>query len=679
MFGTSSTIKLVTASSVALFALLAGCATQAGDETASNENQVHTGGTDPGTGAAPPPGAVTEADAELPAEWPNHGSASCSNHHNDEPTIYKFKYNADTYILRENKCFNFEANFIYLIFGQDKVLMLDTGSVPSGYTKPKFTAEFPIHDTVEGIIGEWLAAHPNADGSARTRDSIELLVTHTHSHGDHVSGDYQFKNTDGSPLPNTKVAGLRPSDVATFFGLQNWPNQGGSVDLGGRTLDVLPIPGHESAHIALYDAKTQILLTGDTLYPGHIFIQDWTAFRASTKRLSAWVHETDAAGKPLRPIKYVLGTHIEKKPTTGAASFYPYPSWIQDPERKLDLTAAHVDFEAQQAQSLGPNVPSREVFFDDFSIDPRSSRPPIARWPGVFTWSARSQLRDVEAARAAGARPLAAHLVADDRGGEGERERAADAVDLNVPGARDGVAAHGRRARRGGALAERALERAVAEVADLEAVHLRGGREAAARARHRVLEVALVVEGAAAVRLRVRVGARPRARERDEARRDRARLRERRRARRRARAVAAGPAGEDRAVLRLRRERDLRARGEAARARLAAARDAGRVRRDRARAVARRVDGQRLLRRRRGQLRRAGVVVVVVRAGGVVIVVVVRVVRAVRERAIAVIAVAADRRRRTADHRRHHRREQEDEKRAHAHHEATAVPARPSI
>jgi glyoxylase-like metal-dependent hydrolase (beta-lactamase superfamily II) len=373
MFGTSSTMKRLGASSVALFALLAGCATQSSDEGASAESQVHTGGTDPGTSSGSTTTPVTppeEQDAELPAQWPNHGSSSCVNHANAEPNIYKFKYNADTFILRENKCFNFEANFIYVFFGHDKVLIQDTGSVPQGYTKPKFTAEFPIADTIEGIITEWLAAHPNADGSARTRDSIELLVTHTHSHGDHVSGDYQFKNPDGSAKPGTRVAGLRPSDVATFFGLQNWPNQGGSIDLGGRVIDVLPIPGHESAHVALYDHKTGFLQTGDTLYPGHIFIQDWTAFRASTARLASWVKETDSSGKLLRPISHVMGTHIEKRPTTGAASFYPYPSWIQEPERKLELTAAHVDFEAQQAASLGPNVPNHEVFFDDFSIDP---------------------------------------------------------------------------------------------------------------------------------------------------------------------------------------------------------------------------------------------------------------------------------------------------------------------
>jgi glyoxylase-like metal-dependent hydrolase (beta-lactamase superfamily II) len=354
------------ASSIALCALLAACSQGSDDSSAAQAGADTTNAGSSGTSG----GATTEEDAPLPAEWPNHGSAACQNHTNADPTIYKFQLNSDTVILRENKCFNFEANFIYLLFGHDKVLMMDTGSVPQGFTKSMFTAGFPIHDFVEGVITDWLHAHPNPDGSIRTRDTMQLIVSHTHSHGDHVSGDYQFKDASGHALPNTQVVGLRPTDVATFFGLQNWPNQSNAYDLGGRIVEILPIPGHESSHIAYYDHRTQNLFTGDTLYPGHIFIENWAQFRASTTRLANWITEKDASGNLLRPVKQALGCHIEKMPTTGEASFYPYPSWIQDPERKLELSTDHVAFEAQQAQTLGPNVPSDEQFFDDFSIDP---------------------------------------------------------------------------------------------------------------------------------------------------------------------------------------------------------------------------------------------------------------------------------------------------------------------
>lgn len=369
MLGTSSILKRAGLSTVAICALLVGC-TAASEDASTNVDHVTPGTTPTTPPTTEPPVVAAPTDAPLPEQWPNRGSTDCANHANSEPNIYKFKLNPDTYILRENKCFNYEGNFIYLLFGQNKVLMQDTGSIPQGFSKAQFTQFFPIRNFVEGIIGEWLAAHPNPDGTARTRDSIELLVTHTHSHGDHVSGDYQFKNADGTPLPGTKVAGLRPADVATFFGLTDWPNKAGVVDLGGRKIEVMPIPGHESAHVALYDQGSELLLTGDTLYPGHIFIQDWGTFRNSTKRLAGWIKETDALGKPVRPIKHVFGTHIEKKPGVGQASFWRYGTPYHPTERKLELTAAHVEFEAQQAQAIGPTPPASEVFFDDFAIDP---------------------------------------------------------------------------------------------------------------------------------------------------------------------------------------------------------------------------------------------------------------------------------------------------------------------
>jgi glyoxylase-like metal-dependent hydrolase (beta-lactamase superfamily II) len=183
-----------------------------------------------------------------------------------------------------------------------------------------------------------------------------------------VSGDFLFKDASGNPLAHTQVAGLQAQEVANFFGLQDWPNNPTTLDLGGRQLDVLPIPGHEQAHIAVYDHQTQILLSGDTLYPGHLFVADWTTYRQSIARLDAWIHESDATGTAVRPITYVLGNHIEKAPAPG--QFYPYPSFIQDPERKLELQDSDVTKLSQEAQSLGPVSPDHEILLDEFSIDP---------------------------------------------------------------------------------------------------------------------------------------------------------------------------------------------------------------------------------------------------------------------------------------------------------------------
>src|SRR5205807_2014815 len=104
----------------------------------------------------------------------------------------------------------------------------------------------------------------------------------------------------------TLVAATVPA-LQSAFGIANWPEQIGSIDLGDRVIDVLPIPGHQPAHVAYYDRKTEILLTGDHLYPGRLYITDFPAYLASTRRM---VQFTEG-----KPVAHVLGCHIEQSAT----------------------------------------------------------------------------------------------------------------------------------------------------------------------------------------------------------------------------------------------------------------------------------------------------------------------------------------------------------------------------
>jgi glyoxylase-like metal-dependent hydrolase (beta-lactamase superfamily II) len=324
---------------------------------------VGCAGKDAAEGATSTSAATTAAVPPanpLPTQWHGNGSVSCRNHQNEDPAITVFRYDPNTWILRENKCLNFEGNFIHLMFGHDKVLMQDTGSNPQGMSQSAFAQAFPIRDTIEGIISQWLAEQPPENGHARTRDSIELLVTHSHSHGDHIQGDFQFVGQ-----PHTTVVGKSPTQVAAFFGLVDWPNKSSSLDLGNRKLDILPIPGHEAAHIAVYDHGAQLLFSGDSIYPGHIFIQDWTTYRASMQRLEAFLSETDGTGTPLRPVIHVLGTHIEKPPE--ARQFYRYGTTVQNPERKLELDRAHVTLVATKTAE---SVSASNIITDELSLEP---------------------------------------------------------------------------------------------------------------------------------------------------------------------------------------------------------------------------------------------------------------------------------------------------------------------
>ena len=102
----------------------------------------------------------------------------------------------------------------------------------------------------------------------------------------------------------------------------------GHIDLGGRILDVIPIPGHNEASIALYDRATGILLTGDSVYPGRLYVSDFPAFVASNQRLADFTRD--------KPVSHVLGTHIEQARTP--FEDYPRGTQYQPDEHTLELS-----------------------------------------------------------------------------------------------------------------------------------------------------------------------------------------------------------------------------------------------------------------------------------------------------------------------------------------------------
>jgi glyoxylase-like metal-dependent hydrolase (beta-lactamase superfamily II) len=254
-------------------------------------------------GAAPPVGGG------FPGSW-IHGSANCST--NPDPPIQVHAHTPRTWILRQNRCLNFEAPFMYLFAGDTKALLIDTGATASATL-------FPLRATVQALL--------DAYELANSLPNLELVVAHSHSHGDHVQGDGQFIGQ-----PNTTVVGTSLAAVQSFFGIASWPTQVVSYDLGGRTLDIVPCPGHHSTHVAFYDRETGALASGDTLYPGFLFVSNLTAYKASIDRLTAFAANN--------PITNVLGAHIEMTATPGVA--YPYGTAYQPNEHVLPLGVQHL-------------------------------------------------------------------------------------------------------------------------------------------------------------------------------------------------------------------------------------------------------------------------------------------------------------------------------------------------
>jgi glyoxylase-like metal-dependent hydrolase (beta-lactamase superfamily II) len=229
-----------------------------------------------------------------------------------EPPIQVHWYDERTVILRQSKSLNYEAPFLFLLFGEARALLLDTGATED-------PERFPLRRTVDGLVDEWLSRHP--------KDGYELVVAHSHGHGDHVAGDGQFADR-----PSTVVVAREVDAVREFFGFDDWPAQTVTFDLGGRILEILGSPGHHQAAITIYDPATGILLTGDTVLPGRLYVFDLETYLSTMDRLVAFA--------ATRRITHVLGCHVEMK--RRGRKDYPIGATYQPDERPLELTAAHL-------------------------------------------------------------------------------------------------------------------------------------------------------------------------------------------------------------------------------------------------------------------------------------------------------------------------------------------------
>jgi len=186
----------------------------------------------------------------------------------------------------------------YLILGQQRALLFDTG--------------MGISD-IDAVVSQLT--------------KLPVMVLNSHTHNDHVSGNWQFdtiysmdtdfsrQNAKGSiadaqaEIAPGEVCGQLPEnfDPKTYrvrpWHITQYIHDGDKLDLGGRTIEVLSTPGHTPDSIALLDRANQLLFTGDTYYPATIWLfrpeTDFDAYAKSIARLAALAPQ----------VKTVLGAH----------------------------------------------------------------------------------------------------------------------------------------------------------------------------------------------------------------------------------------------------------------------------------------------------------------------------------------------------------------------------------
>jgi glyoxylase-like metal-dependent hydrolase (beta-lactamase superfamily II) len=152
-------------------------------------------------------------------------------------------------------------------------------------------------------------------------------VLNSHTHHDHVGGNWQFDTVYGMDTAFTRAnargardeaqAEVAPGEVCgelpkgfdrNAYSTKPWKiasfkHDGDRIDLGGRVLEIVATPGHSPDAICLLDREHGLLFTGDTYYPAPIWLfapgTDLAAYDASVRRLAA-----------LAPrVRTVLGAH----------------------------------------------------------------------------------------------------------------------------------------------------------------------------------------------------------------------------------------------------------------------------------------------------------------------------------------------------------------------------------
>jgi glyoxylase-like metal-dependent hydrolase (beta-lactamase superfamily II) len=254
-----------------------------------------------------------------------------------EPQMQVQRYDDDTYVIRQSIRTNFEGPFLYLLFGNDRALLIDSGA-----------GGLKVRPTIDRVIAEWAARHH--------RNSIPLVVSHSHGHGDHHQGDAEFQDR-----PDTTVVGLYPKDLADFFKIADWPNQIVTFDLGGRVLDIIPTPGHQSAHIMMFDRKTRLLFSGDSLGPYRLYIpmNEAKTYRDSIDRVAAFTKD--------RHVSWILGAHIEM--TKKAGELIPDEAPSHPHEHVLEISYSNLPELQSALHAMGDNLVQQA--HRDFVIFPK--------------------------------------------------------------------------------------------------------------------------------------------------------------------------------------------------------------------------------------------------------------------------------------------------------------------
>lgn len=173
------------------------------------------------------------------------------------------------YLITEPHYYWWNRANLWLVKGQKFDLLIDTGLgvsslrhyLASLLDKPLLAIATHVHFDHAGGIHEFdqRAIHAAEAEALRTGDAYEALCTP--EQGWVLDEHFEQQPYPGFTVEQYTFHAAEPTQVL---------NEGDVLDLGDRAFEVLHLPGHSSGCIALYDAKSQELFSGDVIYDGDL-------------------------------------------------------------------------------------------------------------------------------------------------------------------------------------------------------------------------------------------------------------------------------------------------------------------------------------------------------------------------------------------------------------------------
>lgn len=143
---------------------------------------------------------------------------------------------------------------------------------------------FLLTGTKEALLIDSGLKTRNAKEIAQSLTELPVRLLNTHADPDHVGSNPEFETVYMNPAEcsNYHKTHHKTGEITPVW-------DGDVIDLGDRPLEIITIPGHTPGSIAVLDRKKRVLISGDPIQDGDIFMfgiqREMEAYRHSLKKL----------------------------------------------------------------------------------------------------------------------------------------------------------------------------------------------------------------------------------------------------------------------------------------------------------------------------------------------------------------------------------------------------------